>query len=119
MSVFAMPEIKACGTFFSDELPQTTEVRSVECFEIELFTSNGAKFFLDEKEYLSKKGYILIESVITLTVIMTLVSIIYPIVSLSINIKVISSNRRNTSFSRQWPATHTFLTLTSSLMLTK
>ena len=34
-----------------------------------------------------KKGYILIESVITLTVIMTLLSIIYPIVSLSINIK--------------------------------
>lgn len=60
MSDFAMPQIKSCGTFFSDELPQITEIRPVEFFEIELFTSNGAKFFLDEKEYLSKKGYVLI-----------------------------------------------------------
>lgn len=60
MTDFTMPQIKSCGTFFSDELPQITEVRSVECFEIELFTSNGAKFFLDGKEYLSKKDYMLI-----------------------------------------------------------
>lgn len=60
MSAFTIPEIQKCGTFFSDELPQITEVRRVEYFEIELFTSNGAKFFLDGKEYLSKKGYVLI-----------------------------------------------------------
>lgn len=34
-----------------------------------------------------KKGYILIESVITLTIIMILVAVIYPIVNLTINIK--------------------------------
>ena len=60
MTGFPMPQIKSCGTFFSNELPQITEVRPVECFEIELFTSNGAKFFLDEKEYIAKKGYVLI-----------------------------------------------------------
>jgi len=60
MTDFTMPQIKSCGTFFSDVLPQRTEVRPVEFFEIELFTSNGAKFFLDGKEYLSKKGYVLI-----------------------------------------------------------
>ncbi len=60
MNNFSIPQIKKYGTFFSDELPEAPEIRRVQLFEIEVFTTDGAEFYLDGKKHIAKKGYVLI-----------------------------------------------------------
>lgn len=60
MKAFPLPIVTSCGTYFSGISAENPEIRMVESFEIEYFTSDGAEFYLDDKRYRTRKGHILI-----------------------------------------------------------